>query len=175
MLFSSNQSRKLRKLLVGVAQLKDGDLSHLPALSAEAAAFLADPPFAATPRGPSHEAKEEQRQAFQARQRAQEKAIQEHADRVRERVMSRARGRCEACALHPLRGQKLQLDHWLGGGGRRNQQQTVENCWALCPSCHRKRTDNSPSARYWNDTKRIHSQMYGYPFTPHIEHEELPR
>lgn len=99
--------------------------------------------------------------------------------RIREAVVERAGNQCEAAAYERfwphLREHGMQLDHWLGGWGRRRQKQCVENTWLLCPPCHRERTVNAPSAAYWNNIFRQHCAKYGYPFTPHIEHERAAR
>ena len=87
---------------------------------------------------------------------------------IRIAVMKRAAGTCEAldCQQRTL---ELQLDHWLGGGGRRRQMESVETCWALCAKDHAARTCNIPSASHWNALFRAHCKKYGYPFPSHKE------
>lgn len=99
---------------------------------------------------------------------------------IRAVVAARADGHCEAClvydpifslasALNPL-----ELDHWLGGSGRKRQAQAVENTWALHRSCHRARQANDPSAAVWNERFAAHCGRHGYPVLRHIEHARLP-
>lgn len=87
---------------------------------------------------------------------------------LREAVFTRANGRCEACNRFFGNG-LLQVDHWEGGGGRRQASQGVETCWALCAGCHRERTLNSPSAAHWNLIRQSFCSRLGYPFKPHKE------
>lgn len=91
---------------------------------------------------------------------------------IREAVLKRSRGWCEACGQGPM---TLELDHWLGGSGRRVQKQSVETCWALCRECHYGRTHNIPGAVVWNAHFRHHCERYGYPVIEHVVHQELPR
>lgn len=101
-------------------------------------------------------------------------------------VEKRAAGRCEACAIdhdHVLGGGAAwtnpadppELDHWMGGNGRRRQLQSVATCWMLHRSCHRLRQAGSPSAAAWNTLFEKHCRIYGYRFTGHVEHAEVPR
>jgi len=80
-------------------------------------------------------------------------------------VEDRAGGRCEACGF--LR-RDLTLDHWEGGNGRRRQHESVETCWMLCTRCNRDRTENDPSAEFWNRIRSAHCDRYGYPYVPHL-------
>ena len=57
-------------------------------------------------------------------------------------VMKRAAGRCESCNA---RGH-LELHHVFG---RIRVPESVRNCVALCSKCHRKATNNVPSAGAW--------------------------
>lgn len=95
---------------------------------------------------------------------------------IRAAVMVRANFRCEVihsggrCALPAI-----SMDHWLGGAGRRRQQQKVETCWALCATHDYQRTHNVPSAAVWNERRRRHCDVHGHGFQPHIEHARLTR
>lgn len=90
---------------------------------------------------------------------------------VRQQVMDRANGRCEVCGARGA----LELDHWLGGSGRRAQKQHRTTCWALCHICHQHRTENIPSAAHWNDVRRHFCERWGYAFQPHLEKPIGPR
>jgi hypothetical protein len=85
-------------------------------------------------------------------------------------VIARARGRCENRRCRAdlvLTG--CVMDHWLGGSGRRSQQEKMETVWMLCLRCNQERTDNRPSAAYWNKVHAEHCKEYGYLFIPHKE------
>ena len=88
--------------------------------------------------------------------------------RLRIRAIERAKGRCEnpSCRAD-LHTNGAIMDHWLGGIGRRVQQERLETVWMLCLRCNKDRTDNSPSATYWNMRFSIHCRAHGYSFTPH--------
>lgn len=90
---------------------------------------------------------------------------------IREACMTRAIGCCE---VFECIGSADEMDHWLGGNGRRRQRQSIETCWMLCQLHHQARTRARPSAVYWNERFAIHCKTHGYPFTPHIEHHPLP-
>lgn len=93
---------------------------------------------------------------------------------IRATVMRRADGGCEACHI----GAKLEMDHWLGGAGRRREKQSAATCWALCAGplgCHRMRTENRPNAAWWNERFREHCTRHGFEFSPHIEKPALPQ
>lgn len=62
----------------------------------------------------------------------------------------------------------MAFDHWLGGIGRRRQQESLKTTWVLCYGCNERRTANIPSAAYWNDRFAEHCRKHKYPFTPHI-------
>lgn len=96
---------------------------------------------------------EELRRALQLPQtkveptRKQEKAKKTRAKRastkeIRAVVLRRAGARCESC----YRTDALELDHFFG---RAKVPQSVANCWLLCRSCHRAKTDGRPSAAFW--------------------------
>lgn len=97
---------------------------------------------------------------------------------IRAAVVARAKGRCEALTAmrilsdytDPARHTgPLRADHWLGGAGRRRQQQSTNTVWAICPGCDLLRTNNWPSAAWWNRIHEAHCRLHGLPFTPHIE------
>lgn len=52
----------------------------------------------------------------------------------------------------------LELDHFRG----RREPQTLENCWTLCSPCHRQKTDNRPSAFWWQLRFKAHAARFGY-------------
>ena len=98
---------------------------------------------------------------------------------IRAAVWERSGGRCEnigECLFlfesNPWDGE---LDHWMGGSGRRRSEQSMKNCWRLCWGCHRARTTNMPSVAYWNDRWKAHCERYGYAFAPHVEHAKAAR
>jgi hypothetical protein len=101
------------------------------------------------------------------------KKHRESTGEIRERCMRRANGCCEACGRRFTGSNPAQLDHWLGGIGRRRQRQSYETCWMLCATCHRGRTVHRPSVAYWNDLRAAFCERFGYPFQPHIEHQPL--
>jgi hypothetical protein len=105
------------------------------------------------------------------------KAVQ-HTDStasIREAVMQRANGNCEACGKA---WGVATMDHWSCGTGK-SQRQTVENCWFLCGapfipgSCHYLRQRNEPSISVWNELFRIHAKRHGLPVIAHIVHQQL--
>jgi 5-methylcytosine-specific restriction endonuclease McrA len=85
--------------------------------------------------------------AAKPRKAARAKAHREDMASIRAAVLKRANELCEACHTHAP--QVLQIDHAFGGSGRRRALQSMETCWALCPYCHRHKTDNNPGADYW--------------------------
>lgn len=88
---------------------------------------------------------------------------------LRNAAIARALGRCEAPDCR-RGGVGLEMDHWLGGIGRRRQHETIENVWMLCSECSFARTRNSPSAAYWNDLFKRHCEAHKYPApTLHME------
>lgn len=89
---------------------------------------------------------------------------------IREMVMTRAGGMCECgCGRALLYFGAAEMDHWLGGSGRRKQKESVETCWMLSGYCHHRRTRNEPSVAAWNERFERHCRLYDYPFTPHVE------
>lgn len=91
---------------------------------------------------------------------------------LRHQVVVRAKERCEACGAD-LRKAGCVFDHWLGGSGRRQEQESLATTWALCLGCNDGRTANAPSAAAWNERFKAHCKKHGYPFTPHITKFEL--
>jgi hypothetical protein len=63
------------------------------------------------------------------------------------------------------------MDHWLGGSGRRRQEERPASVWALCRTCNQKRTENVPNAAYWNRQFQEHCLLHGYEFIPHVLNE----
>jgi hypothetical protein len=97
---------------------------------------------------------------------------------LRQAVSQRADGRCEGARLTLLGWRRCggapdELDHWLGGSGRRKQKQSLESAWMLCRLCHRRRTENIPDAQSWNEVFALHCERYGYPVIAHIIHQQL--
>lgn len=80
----------------------------------------------------------------------------------------RAKGKCESCRLPSV---VLQLDHFLGGYGRRTEREAVETCWMICPPCHRRKTDNEPDRRTWCASFKFFCENRGYPVPPEVEAE----
>lgn len=75
--------------------------------------------------------------------RAEKRAAKQAAERaemaqLREVVMARAKGRCEVCYQRETPANPLHLHHRRGGSGRRRQEQSAENCIAVCLVCHRR-------------------------------------
>ena len=107
-----------------------------------------------------------------ARARRDEKRTtrREEMAALREAVMKRAGGKCEACGMSSTR---LHCDHWQGGVGRRRAEQSIATTWALCPSCDFARTRNNPDAETWNRTFAAHCAEHGYPFRPHLTRKPL--
>lgn len=63
---------------------------------------------------------------------------------LREAAVTRAGGRCEACGVD-VPEKLLELDHIFGRG----RSEHIETVWMLCRSCHREKTNNSPSHMAW--------------------------
>ena len=93
---------------------------------------------------------------------------------LRRLVMARSRGHCEGCG-HFYGTMVLQLDHWLGGSGRRRQAQAIANCWGLCPGCHSRRSQNLPDSAHWNRLFSRHCVRRGYHVLNHVEHDPVRR
>lgn len=90
---------------------------------------------------------------------AKDKAHAVETSDIRAAVMERAGYVCEHCATPETNFNPLTLEHMFG---RIKTPQSVENCWSLCLSCHRKKTDGIPSAVYWFQAFAIHCKTHGY-------------
>jgi hypothetical protein len=87
--------------------------------------------------------------------RAERKAASRDEDAgVRGAVMTRAMGRCECCGSP----EALEVDHFFG----RARDRSVTGCWGLCSQCHRDKTDNRPSRKWWLGRFQRHALFYGY-------------
>lgn len=80
---------------------------------------------------------------------------------VRALVMTRADGRCEACAFAFTALNPAELEHFFG----KARGESLEACWALCKRCHREKTDSVPSARQWATWFIEHQKQHGYDTT----------
>jgi hypothetical protein len=76
---------------------------------------------------------------------------------IHEAVMARAQGACEACQAQA--GRRLEMDHFFG---RVRAEQSDATCWAICPPCHRQKTENSPSAAHWLEEFIRHAERHGF-------------
>lgn len=94
-----------------------------------------------------------------ARKETKKKAKRAETSEIRAEVMRRADCRCEYCGTPETNFNPLTLEHMFG---RVRVPQRVENCWSLCLSCHRQKTDGIPSAALWFDRFAIHAQSHGY-------------
>lgn len=108
------------------------------------------------------------RRARKDEKKARRRAQGEARSNIRAKVLERSRGRCEnpSCRASLQRHGAI-MDHWLGGSGRRTQQESVATCWMLCLRCNRNRTDNYPDAVSWNAAFKDHCERNGYDFLPH--------
>lgn len=112
--------------------------------------------------------------------RARASAHKESTSSIRPAVFERAGDRCEAWhpgksegSWHRCEKKATIWDHWMSGTGRRRQKQAVETTWALCDSCNFARTEKIPNIEWWNESHRVHCELYGYLFEPHIEHSPV--
>lgn len=84
---------------------------------------------------------------------------------VRELVVARADGKCEACGAaveedaSPWR--RPEMDHFEGGADRKPLE-SVETCWLVCWTCHKKKGANEPSPEYWLTAFLAHCLKHGY-------------
>jgi hypothetical protein len=78
---------------------------------------------------------------------------------IRHAVMKRAKGLCEYCGTLGSAYNPLTLEHMFG---RVRAPQSVENCWALCLDCHRRKTDGRPHSRFWFEMFSAHCRLHGY-------------
>lgn len=74
---------------------------------------------------------------------------------LRDAVLTRAAGRCEACGAD---GQLLELDHFFG----RARSETVETCWMLCGEDHFQKTNSLPGRRFWLLRFQRHAEKHGF-------------
>lgn len=77
---------------------------------------------------------------------------------IRAAVAARADGQCENCDAYA--GLALEMDHFYGGSKRRALE-SVETCWMLDSHCHRNKTNNYPSASYWQEKFTTHLYRVG--------------
>jgi 5-methylcytosine-specific restriction endonuclease McrA len=92
------------------------------------------------------------------KKRAKRVSKREKRAEVREAVMNRSVGLCEACVKDLTLTDPGELDHFFG----KARAESVESCWLLCRACHRAKTDNNPSAAWWLDRFDAHARFYGY-------------
>ena len=79
---------------------------------------------------------------------------------IRDAAIKRGEWCCEACGnMFGVNLRPAQLDHFFGRG---KAAQSIQNCWALCPNCHRAKTDNKPSAEFWLERFAVHARKHGY-------------
>lgn len=93
------------------------------------------------------------------------RAHAESTSAIRAACVARAANHCELCGM--LQG-LLEMDHVLGGSGRRRQKQSVKTCWILCRYCHRYKTAH-PVGTNWRAAFRAHCAKYGYPVPKELE------
>jgi 5-methylcytosine-specific restriction endonuclease McrA len=110
-----------------------------------------------------------------AKARKTAKAVQHRGSTasIREAVMQRAAGKCEHCGGEFYPWDAPEMDHFMGGGGRRRQAASIETCWLLHRFCHLNRTNNYPTAAYWNGSFARHCQKHRYFTREHIIHQQL--
>lgn len=103
-----------------------------------------------------------------AEERREEKrrAHAESTSGIRAACAARAANRCELCGM--LQGSSLEMDHVLGGSGRRRERQSMETCWMLCRYCHQYKTSH-PAGENWRAAFRVHCAKYGYPVPKELE------
>jgi hypothetical protein len=119
--------------------------------------------------------KNEKQKATQKRKLEGAQAARARSAEIRRKVWDRSGGVCEAWKYRPFSNciGAFEWDHWHGGKDRKRLE-AVATTWMLCGGCHRERQRNEPSAAYWNDLFGRHCAAHGYPFTPHVEHAQLP-
>lgn len=124
---------------------------HLPEGAYRGLAYLAQAIDAARPKRSVKLAR--------SRKAAKKRTKKQEAADIRGAVMKRADGRCECgCGelAHPW--DPLELDHFRGRG----RSETVESCWALRASHHKKKTLSEPSAAYWLKSFINHARYRGF-------------
>lgn len=110
--------------------------------------------------------KKERKQKKEKKRRLRMEELQQ----IREAVYKRSHRHCEnpMCQAELTQATGGEFDHWLGGNGRRQQEESVETVWLLCRNCHIERTANLPSSAAWNLRFELHCERYGYSWTPHF-------
>lgn len=99
--------------------------------------------------------------------KAERKASKREETRaIRAIVMDRAQSRCELCRYPAV---SLDLHHALS----RRVPQAVSNCLAACRDCHRRITDNNPSAAYWLELQRQVFASLGHMTTAGVIEQRL--
>lgn len=83
---------------------------------------------------------------------------------LRAAIFERSEGRCECGCKRRITWRSYNLpgfepDHFLG---RARAPQSPVNTWALAPECHRAKTENKPSRRWWLTTFLQHLQAHGF-------------
>ncbi len=97
--------------------------------------------------------------AARARKATRKASKRQETKDIRAAVMLRAGNRCEGCFFVTFIGPSLEMDHFFP---KARTQQTVRNCWALCHSCHRMKTDNRPGAAFWLEAFIAHATRNDY-------------
>lgn len=101
------------------------------------------------------------RRVLARKPKAEKKAAKrDETSAIREAVFARAttfagHARCEFCDMNHA----TDLHHVFG---RIRVRQSVENTMAVCRWCHRRVTDNQPSAAHWLERTIRHLERYGY-------------
>lgn len=154
--------REIRDALQVCASSHNGEADSLHALQMQKLASAVD--YAIEPR----------RSFYMARKRIEDRAALRRAlvQKIRDEVMARAGQECEACTLAALPAQ-LEMDHFFGGS-RRRAEERVETCWALCPGCHRMKTDNFPDSQHWAHVFAEHCERHGYTREAELARARLP-
>jgi hypothetical protein len=101
--------------------------------------------------------------AAKKRKAAKKTTKKEQTAAIRESVMWRAGGLCECGCGRQLNANQFsyaaELDHFFP---KARTRQTVKTCWALTLHCHRRKTDNNPSAEHWLERFITHAEAHGY-------------
>lgn len=98
-----------------------------------------------------------------------------------ERMLTAGKGLCEACQCPFTLLDPPERDHYLGGWGRRKQQDTFEGCWIIHKwKCHENKTHNEPSVAFWNAIRkafcdRMAELGISIPFVPRLEKQAFTR
>jgi 5-methylcytosine-specific restriction endonuclease McrA len=78
--------------------------------------------------------------ASRVRRETKKKTRKEKWAEIREAVLRRSHGLCECGCGDEY--ERLEVDHFFGGNGRRKALESVETCWALSPNRHWQKTQN---------------------------------